>query len=219
MAEEVTAALDLVGVIMAPFQSNCSAAAMTNQPEPRTDSSFELLLEAKRGNSVALEQLCARYLPRLRRWAHGRLPSSARGVLDTDDLAQEVLFQAISKVDTFEPRHEGAFQGYLRQILVNRVRDAMRRTRRRPAGATLEDEWPAHEPSPLEQAIGQQALEHYEEALQRLTPVERELVIARVEMGFSGAEIAEAFNKPSSAAAHMAVSRALVRLTKEMSRA
>ena len=44
------------------------------------------------------------------------------------------------------------------------------------------------------------------------------LVIVRIEMGHSYAEVAEALGKPSVAAAHMAVSRALVRLAREMSR-
>jgi RNA polymerase sigma-70 factor (ECF subfamily) len=41
----------------------------------------------------------------------------------------------------------------------------------------------------------------------------------RIELGFSHAEIAEALGKPSAAAAHMAVSRALVRLAQEMAHA
>ena len=36
-------------------------------------------------------------------------------------------------------------------------------------------------------------------------------------MGLSYAEVAEALGKPTAAAAHMAVSRALVRLAEEMS--
>jgi RNA polymerase sigma-70 factor, ECF subfamily len=212
-----------VGAIMAPSRPTRSAPTMTERlearPDARPDSSFELLLDAKRGNTVALERLCARYLPRLRRWAHGRLPNASRGLLDTDDLAQEVLFRAVGRVETFEPRHEGAFQGYLRQMLLNRVRDEVRKIRRRPGAAPLEDEHAAADPSPLELAIGQEAVERYEQALQQLSAQERELVIARVELNFSSAEIAEAFDKPTAAAAHMAVSRALMRLAKEMSRA
>lgn len=210
------------GAMMAPARVVFRSQVMTDPPEARPDTSFELLLDAKRGNQAALEQLCARYLPRLRRWAHGRLPSSSRGLLDTDDLAQEVLYRAVGHIDTFEPRHEGAFQGYLRQMLLNRVRDEVRRVRRRPGSEPLDDnhqDHAGHDPSPLELAIGQQALERYEAALTRLKPQERELVIARVELGFSSTEIAELFGKPSAAAAHMAVSRATVRLAEEMSRA
>ena len=38
------------------------------------ESSFALVLRAREGDQAARNELCARYLPRLRRWAHGRLP-------------------------------------------------------------------------------------------------------------------------------------------------
>jgi RNA polymerase sigma-70 factor (ECF subfamily) len=180
------------------------------------ESSFDLLLRAKHGDAEAVEQLWARYLPRLRRWAHGRLPTNARGALDTQDLAQEILVHAIQRIDTFEARHEGGFQAYLRQMLKNRVLDEVRRVARRPPGAPLIDEHAATNPSPLEVAIGQETLERYEAALARLKPADRELIVARVELNFSAAEIAAAFGKPTAAAAQMAVSRALVRLAEEM---
>ena len=67
-------------------------------------------------------------------------------------------------------------------------------------------------------AIGQEALERYEAALARLRPEDREAIIIRVELGCPYAEVAAALGKPSAAAAHMAVSRALIRLAEEMSR-
>jgi RNA polymerase sigma-70 factor (ECF subfamily) len=70
--------------------------------------------------------------------------------------------------------------------------------------------------SPLEEAIGTQALERYEAALGRLRDEERELIQARVEMQQSYQQIAEAHGKPTVDAARMAVSRALVRLAEEM---
>lgn len=216
-----------LGSMIGPVLPQVVLRGMADLPDPPADgsigdgsaeSSFELLLRAKRGDSDAVERLCQRYLPRLRRWAHGRLPGSSRGMLDTEDLAQDVLFHAVEKVNTFEPRHEGAFQAYIRQMLLNRVRDEVRRGRRRPAGDTLEDEHAAIDPSPLELAIGQEALERYERALARLKPQDRELIVAKIELHFSAAEIAQALGKPSPAAAQMAVSRALVRLAQEMTR-
>ena len=62
------------------------------------------------------------------------------------------------------------------------------------------------------------ALAKYDRALERLDAETREAVIARIEMGCSYAEIAEAMGKPSPDAARMAVSRALVRLAEEMRR-
>jgi hypothetical protein len=51
------------------------------KPAAEAASSFELVLRARGGDQEALNDLCARYLPRLQRWAHGRLPASARGAL------------------------------------------------------------------------------------------------------------------------------------------
>ena len=55
-------------------------------------------------------------------------------------------------------------------------------------------------------------------ALQRLTVEEREAIIARVEMGYSYEELAEALGKPTPDAARKAAHRALVRLAEEMER-
>lgn len=219
-----------LGVIMGPFIPNEVLTPMAEEPAwpserdrgaPAGDSesSFELLLKAKQGDRQAVERLWTRYLPRIRRWAHGRLPSSSRGLLDTDDLAQEILLRAIQHVDTFEPRHEGAFQGYLRQMLKNRIFDELRSAGRRPAGTTIHDEHAAPDPSPLELALGRETLDRYEAALQQLRPLDRELVVARFELDFSVAEIAAAFGKPSVAAAQMAVSRAVLKLAEVMGRA
>lgn len=182
------------------------------------ESSFELLVRAKDGDLLARERLFTRFLPRVRRWAHGRLPANSRSLLNTDDLAQEVLCRAFVSLETFDPRHDGAFPAFLRRILVNRVRDEIRSATRRPAGEPLDNEPYAEDPSPVELAIGTEALERYERALLRLKPHERELVVARFELDFTNEEIATLFEKPSIAAARVAVGRALAKLAEEMSR-
>jgi len=182
------------------------------------EASFALLLRAKVGDEQAREALFARYLPRVRRWAHGRLPANSRSLLNTDDLAQEVMCRAIATLETFEPRHEGAFQGFLRQVMMNRVRDEVRGARRRPTDELIADEHIAADPSPMELAIGQEALERYEAALQRLKAQDRELIVARCELDFSHEEIAALFDKPTPSAARVAVGRALTKLSEEMAR-
>jgi len=182
------------------------------------ESSFTLIRRAHDGDVAAREELCARYLPRLHRWAHGRLPTSARGALDTVDLVQDTFIQVLQRLDRFEARHPGAFQGYLRTTLNNRVKDEIRRVARRGPAQPLDAERPASQPSPLEEAIGQETLECYEAALERLRDGDRLAVIMRIELDCKYEEIREALGKPSVAAAQMAVSRALVRLAEEMSR-
>jgi len=92
----------------------------------------------------------------------------------------------------------------------------VRRTTRRGVAAEIDTHHPDAAPSPLEEAIGAEAVDRYEAALQRLRPDEREVVVARVELGLSYQQIAATHEKPSADAARMAVSRALVRLAEEM---
>jgi DNA-directed RNA polymerase specialized sigma24 family protein len=58
--------------------------------------------------------------------------------------------------------------------------------------------------------------ERYEAALATLTADDRELLVARIEMGYDNAELARLFGKPSKDAARVAVGRALVRLAAAM---
>jgi RNA polymerase sigma-70 factor (ECF subfamily) len=182
------------------------------------ESTFVLLDLAKAGDARALDRLFARYINALRRFAHGRLPSSARDLLDTNDVVQDTLMQTFRRIDDFEPQREGALLAYLRQAIVNRVRDEVRRRARRPAAETLNEEAPDGGRSPLDAAIGQEAVDRYEAALQRLKDEEREAIIARVELGMSFEEVAAALGKPSADAARKAVSRAMLRLAEEMRR-
>ena len=66
--------------------------------------------------------------------------------------------------------------------------------------------------------IGREALERYEESLARLRPEDRDAVQLKVELGLPYPEIARELGKPTTTAARMAVSRALVRLALEMRR-
>jgi len=182
------------------------------------DTTFDLVERAKGGDSDALNHLFARYLPSLRRWASGRLPRWTRDLMDTDDLVQETVVRAVKRIDRFESRHEGALQAYLRQAVVNRIRDEVRRARRSPAPDLLDDNAADPGASPLEEAIGAEAMERYEAALERLRPEEREAIVTRVEMDGSYQDVAKALGKPSADAARMAVTRALLRLAQEMSR-
>jgi RNA polymerase sigma-70 factor, ECF subfamily len=181
------------------------------------ESSFALLQRARVGDEAARNELCARYLPRLRRWAHGRLPLWARDHLDTEDIVQDTLMQSVRRLEAFTPQHERAFCAYVCEGLRNRIRDALRRAAVRPsAKQPLSADAPAPDPSPLEQAVGRQTLARYEAALQRLRETDRELVVARVELGLDYREIADLVGKSSVASARVAVSRALLRLGTEM---
>jgi len=179
------------------------------------ESTIHLLNRARDGNDAALDELCARFLPRMQRWASGRLPGYARDLLATDDLVQDALLQTVAHIGDFRSEREGAFQLYVRQVMMNRIRDQIRR----PHIIQTFEEPPEKSDrmaSPLEELVGHETLERYEAALERLKPEDREAVVARIEMAGTYEELAEALGKPSADAARMAVGRALVRLAKEM---
>lgn len=175
-----------------------------------------LLAQVRAGDKAARERLAERYLTPLRRWARGRLPARARDLSDTDDLVQITLMAALDRVEEFEYRQDGAFAAYLRRILQNKIRDQVRRMGRRPDHQPLDEGWKSEEATPLEAAIGQENLARYERGLTRLSPRHQQMVILRVELGFTFSEVAEAVGSPSPNAARMAIARALVRLVEVM---
>jgi RNA polymerase sigma-70 factor (ECF subfamily) len=182
------------------------------------ESTFHLLALVRAGDKSALERLFARHVRPLRRWASGRLPVWARQLTDTDDLVQDALVQTFKRIEEFEPRGVGALQAYLRRAVINRLRDELRRRGRQPDLASLDDVEVESDQSPLEQAIGREGIERYQRALERLDPDERDLIIARMEMGYTYDELAQAMGKPTGEAARKAAHRALVKLIGEMQR-
>ncbi len=194
-----------------PFAGTRGAVAT-----PEGETSFELIRRARDGDAAAVEALCTRYLPRLRRWATGRVPPSARSVIDTGDVVLEVLYKAIRQLKTFEPRYDGSFHSYLRTAVLNRIRDLARI--HRPTAVTLDGEQPSAEPSPLERAITAEGIARYEAALARLRPEDRELIVARFEWGLDHAELADLLGRPTAAASRVATHRAVAMLVKEMTR-
>jgi RNA polymerase sigma factor (sigma-70 family) len=181
------------------------------------DTTIELLTRVRAGDLSARDRLIARCLPSLRRWARGRLPVFARDMLDTDDLVQETVVAALGHVNRFEARREGALQAYLRQALANRIKDVIRYRSRRPRQTELPESAAAEGASPLEEAIGRENAERYEAAMLRLRDVDREAIVARIELRYSYEELAVALGKPSADAARMAVTRAVYRLAHEIS--
>ena len=176
----------------------------------------DLLRSAKDGDEKALAELMGRYVPRLRRWASGRLPMHARSLLDTSDLVQETLLKVLQGLDRIEVRGPGAFQAFVRQAVLNRIRDELRWAKLRPGPDGVPETIADRASTPLENAIGADVLDRYERALAALTDEERELLHLRIELDFDYDAIAGMTGRPSRDAARMAVQRALARLADRM---
>ena len=191
---------------------------MPTQPDPipTLTSTRTLLLRIRKGDARAREELFARFLPSLRRWARGRLPGWARSLADTDDLVQVSLVRALGRVEEFDPRRQGAFLAYLHQILLNCIREEIRRVGSRPAAEPIEGDLPEARPQLLERTLGTSAVEVYGAALGGLPERQQQAVILRIEFGCTYAEIAGILGGTTPDAVRMQVTRGLVRLAEKM---
>jgi RNA polymerase sigma-70 factor (ECF subfamily) len=200
------------------FEQEKPHAVPPAAPPVALTSTLELLERLKGGDEEVVGILVERTLPSLKRWARGRLPPWARTMAETQDLVQDAVLRTLPRLKTFEARHPGALQAYLRQAIGNHIRDEIRKVRTRPPVSELPDDHPDNAPSPLERAIGREGLDRYESALERLKPADREAIVARLELQQSYEEVAIALGKPNAAAARMAVVRAVKRLIVLMDR-
>lgn len=175
-------------------------------------TSVRLLRRAQRGDRRALDELFGRLWPLLTRWARGRLPRFARGSLETSDLVQEAFANAFRRLDRVEPRRRKALQLYLQEAIRNRIRDEVRRVGRRGLPGELTESLASPNQSPFEEARRAEEFRRYRDALRQLPEDDQELVVARLELGYSYEQAALATGRPSADAARVAVRRALLKL-------
>ncbi len=187
------------------------------ESQERTFTSLELIRLVRKGDRAAAEALFARHLPRLHRWARTRISRSARHHVDTSDVVQDAAFNVFQRLDTFEPRHKGALQAYLRRAVINRLHDEHRRIARTPDDTSLPvDITDDARLSPFDELASAETIANYKRALATLPQPDQQAVVARIEMGYSYQQIALMLNRPSADAARMAVTRALVRIAQQI---
>jgi RNA polymerase sigma-70 factor (ECF subfamily) len=190
--------------------------AASPPPPLELQSTFDLLARARGGDDVARDVVFRRCVKGLRRFAAGRLPLRCRGMTDTEDLVQDTVASALRRLDHFEIRHAGALLAYLRQAVLNRIIDEVRKKNRRPVAVSLPENQVDTGISPLEHVIGLQNVERYEAALRQLKLRDQEAIVLRLEQQFGYEAMAEHLGVPSPNAARVAVKRALFRLAQKM---
>ena len=126
---------------------------------------------------------------------------------DTADIVQDTIISAMRRLEAFESRHQGALQAYLRQAVMNRIRDVIRHHKRRPEISGLSEGIQDEATSPLEAAIGAENLERHESALQRLKPEDREAIIGRLEMLYPATRARDGARTAIGGGGAMAVTR------------
>jgi len=187
-----------------------------------------LVILAKEGDQIAIEQLCRIYGERVRRIIRLRIDRKLRSKIDSVDVVQDALILAMGGLKDFTYKNEGDFLRWLSKIAENKLHDILdkfyteKRDIRREMpfkkveNNTEEDSFIAAEPldttTPSVLLFKKEQLDRLERAIDDLKPDYREVIyLSRIER-LSNAEIAEKLCKSKGAVA-MLLSRALVALT------
>lgn len=155
------------------------------------DSDAHLVTEARQGDRAALEALCGRWWPRMRRWALVELGDEVLA----DDAAQDGLVRVIRHLGSYDPRRP--FGSWLRRLIRNACHDL--RTKRGAVVAFDHDRGKA--PGFERRRDLANAAERARKAFCALSPRQRQVVELVDHQGLS----------PSEAAAELGIAKGTAR--------
>ncbi len=158
------------------------------------EEAFErALAKAKRGNGEGFEWLYRTYNRRV-----GALARS-EACPNPDELVNTVFFKAFRSIDRFVGSRSN-FASFLYQIARFQIIDDRRaRSRKVDLDDDLDIDLVDDGSDPADAAVSRDAAARTYEALQALTPEQREVIVLRVFFGLTGPETAEAMDKPVGA--------------------
>ncbi len=168
----------------------------------------QLVAAWRGGDEAAAAALVRRHSAVLGRYLVARGATSA----DCDDLLQETFFRAFRGLDGW--RGDAPFRGWLFRIAANLVRDRFRRGKGR-IHVELTDGDRVDHADPEAELIASETAGRLQDGMGRLSPMQREVFLLRVEQGLDYAEIAAALDTTAGAARvhyHHAVKRLKERL-------
>jgi RNA polymerase sigma-70 factor (ECF subfamily) len=178
-----------------------------------------LVDRARGGDRDAFDALIRRSQPRLANLVRARMGGELRQVEESGDLVQTALAAAVRDLPAFTPDGEGSFLRWLAAVVENKIRHRLRDLKRQcrdparaePASAALADR-AGSEPGPSSRAAEHETEARYRAALERLEPVDREVVLLHVDLGWTYQDIAGALGQASAEAVRKRVTRAVARL-------
>jgi RNA polymerase sigma-70 factor (ECF subfamily) len=202
--------------------------AMNPDENEDFETTWFLVESAKTGDRRALEDLFARYLPRVRRIVALRMGCPIAKFAEFDDIVQNTLLKAFKGFSKFEQRSVGSFRNWLASCAISAIRDFLRKKHPvRPfseipgrGGDGGEEEIssyilpPGKEPSPSKHAMGHELERQIEDALLSMDERYREVIIQRNLCGMTDAEIARELGFQEEATVRVVSHRALRKLEK-----
>jgi len=186
-----------------------------SQSDPEIDLSLELVRRIQAGEPEAWERLYRRYHDVLLFSIRSRLGRGLRAWLQSEDILQSVVKDALGDLERFEPRGPGSLEHFLHVCVLNKIRTkAAFYGARRRAG---EERVPTSELDELPRAAGEPRYldgaryERLERGVAQLPDPMREVVLLRSVEGLGNEEAAVLLGK-SPAATSKLYNRALARL-------
>ena len=191
-------------------------------------SSQELVADASRGDSVAIEELLERHLPMLRAYFRLKAGKKILSHESVSDLVQSVCLDVLGDLSQFEYRGEPQFRAWLVQHAWHKLMDRWKywkRAKRDPdrviaVGGDMEGD-PSLEwlnpclLTPSREALGREELEGFEKAFALLPEDTKEAILLRRIAQLPYAEISSLLGKTEGAVRNL-VSRGLAKVSLEM---
>ena len=174
------------------------------------ESTRTLAGRARAGDRVAFERLVERYRVELEALVSARLGAGLRRKVEIEDVIQETLVKAFQSIQTFEWRGEGSFLKWLDGIARHLILYWARR-HARDASMPAHLDLPTGDDSPLTGLRRAERLDRLEDALRRLSPDHREVILLSRIQGLSTVEIGRRMHR-STKAVHQLLWRALQKL-------
>ena len=188
----------------------------------------QLVTLAKGGDESALNQLCRVYGERVRRIIRLRMAREIRPRLDSMDLVQDALLNALRGLEDFTYKNEGDFLRWLSRITQNALRDNLDKLYTDKRDIRKEVRLENYEPTTGSGFVGtpgaiqtttpsailskKEDLDKLEKAIDQLKPDYREVIVLSKIDGLSYKEIGDRLGKTIDSVGHL-LSRAMVALT------
>ena len=167
---------------------------MGQDRDPNDDSTdVALIARWKAGDERAATELVERHAPALARFA-----ISLGERTDVEEVVQDTFVRAFGSIDSF--RADSALRTWLFTIERRLILDRRRSERRRRDDATLDEADAATEFDALDALVAEEAQARVTRAVERLSRLQRDVFLLRVNEGLSYKEIAEVVGSTEGAA-------------------
>ncbi len=153
----------------------------------------ELIERWKRGDERAATELVARHSTALARFA-----ASVGADEEIEELVQDTFVRAFASIDSF--RGESSLRTWLFTIQRRLLLDRRRAERRSRRNVTLDERDAVTEFSALDVVVADETEQKVRSAIDRLSPMQKEVFTLRVSAGLSYKEIAGILNSTEGAA-------------------